>query len=222
VYCTNCGKKMNDNDMYCTNCGAKRNFKNESSNNDNNYPLFLAISLLFPIVGIVFYVLYRKKSKKAKNYLIAALIRIALQIVVIVLAIFLDYYVYYKTIDNFDRIDNYIEENKDDDENNFSDMYELVEFDKNLQQYVKLAKEKYQSDGSANACYDIDNLSQSLKYDGSIEISNMDEELVVMIWLTDGDYYVSAMNYDDYDINKIKNGNEIEKSCKIGTPSNSL
>ena len=73
MYCINCGKKLNESDVYCTVCGYKNNYYNNFNTSDNNYLLLLLISVICPIAGIIFYIMYRKKSKKSKNYLIVSL-----------------------------------------------------------------------------------------------------------------------------------------------------
>lgn len=36
MYCSNCGKKLNDDEKFCSNCGNNRDVKNEVKNNSNN------------------------------------------------------------------------------------------------------------------------------------------------------------------------------------------
>ena len=213
MYCTNCGKKLNEGDAYCTSCG----FKNNYNNTDNNYLLLLAISIICPIAGIIFYIMYRKKSKKSKNYLIASLVMILLKIMIMFLAVCFRLAIYNNFDDTvIDNIDDYIEKDYTDDSK------EIADFDYYLVQYVNLAKEKFQSGTANNECYDIDGLRTSLKYDGSIEISNIDDKLVIMVWFTDGKHYVDALNFDDYSIDKIENGNTVNKTCTINNFNNSL
>lgn len=218
MYCINCGKKLNESDVYCTVCGYKNNYYNNFNTSDNNYLLLLLISVICPIAGIIFYIMYRKKSKKSKNYLIVSLAMIFFRIMIVFLTFCFNLIMFNNFNDNsINNIDDYIEENDDADNSK-----EIVEFDYYLVQYVDLAKERFQHDAVSNVCYDIDNLRTSLKYDGSIEISNIDEKLVIMIWFTDGKHYVDALNFDDYEINKIQDGNVVNKTCAINNFNNSL
>ena len=218
MYCINCGKKLNEGDIYCNACGYKNNYHNNFNTSDNNYLLLLLISVVCPPAGIIFYIIYRKKSKKSKNYLIASLAMIFFRIMVVFLTFCFNLIMFNNFNDNsINNIDDYIEENDDADNSK-----EIVEFDYYLMQYIALAKESFQHDTVSNVCYDIDNLMISLKYDGSIEISNIDERLVIMIWFTDGKHYVDALNFDDYEINKIQDGNVVNKTCVINNFNNSL
>ena len=218
MYCINCGKKLNEGDVYCNSCGYKNNYHNKFNTSDNNYLLLLLISVVCPTAGIIFYIIYRKKSKKSKNYLIASLAMIFFRIMVVFLTFCFNLIMFNNFNDNsINNIDDYIEENDDADNSK-----EIVEFDYYLMQYIALAKESFQHDTVSNVCYDIDNLMTSLKYDGSIEISNIDERLVIMIWFTDGKHYVDALNFDDYGINKIQDGNVVNKTCVINNFNNSL
>lgn len=218
MYCINCGKKLNEGDVYCNACGYKNNYHNNFNTSDNNYLLLLLISVVCPTAGIIFYIIYRKKSKKSKNYLIASLAMIFFRIMVVFLTFCFNLIMFNNFNDNsINNIDDYIEENDDADNSK-----EIVEFDYYLMQYIALAKESFQHDTVSNVCYDIDNLMTSLKYDGSIEISNIDERLVIMIWFTDGKHYVDALNFDDYGINKIQDGNVVNKTCVINNFNNSL
>ena len=218
MYCINCGKKLNEGDVYCNACGYKNNYHNNFNTSDNNYLLLLLISVVCPTAGIIFYIIYRKKSKKSKNYLIASLAMIFFRIMVVFLTFCFNLSMFNNFNDNsINNIDDYIEENDDADNSK-----EIVEFDYYLMQYIALAKERFQRDTVSNVCYDIDNLMTSLKYDGSIEISNINEKLVIMIWFTDGKHYVDALNFDDYGINKIQDGNVVNKTCVINNFNNSL
>ena len=221
MYCINCGKKLNEGDVYCTVCGCKNNYHNNFNTSDNNYLLLQLISVVCPTAGIIFYIMYRKKSKKSKNYLIVSLAMIFFRIMIVFLTFCFNLIMFNNFNDNIinsiNNIDDYIEENDDADNSK-----EIVEFDYYLMQYIALAKERFQHDTVSNVCYDIDNLMTSLKYDGSIEISNIDEKLVIMIWFTDGKHYVDALNFDDYGINKIQDGNVVNKTCVINNFNNSL
>ena len=221
MYCINCGKKLNEGDVYCNACGYKNNYHNNFNTSDNNYLLLLLISVVCPTAGIIFYIMYRKKSKKSKNYLIVSLAMIFFRIMIVFLTFCFNLIMFNNFNDNIinsiNNIDDYIEENDDADNSK-----EIVEFDYYLMQYIALAKERFQHDTVSNVCYDIDNLMTSLKYDGSIEISNIDERLVIMIWFTDGKHYVDALNFDDYEINKIQDGNVVNKTCVINNFNNSL
>lgn len=216
MYCTKCGKKLNEGAAYCTACGAKNNYQNDYNSADSNYLLLLIISIICPMAGIVFYIIYRKKSKKSKNYLIASLVIILLKIMIMFLGVCFNLAIYNDFDDTvIDNMDDYIEEDYDD-------IKEIVDFNYYLVQYVDLAKKKFQDDTVSDVCYDIDNLKTSLKYDGSIEISDIDDNLVIMIWFTDGKHYVDSLNFDDYSIDKIEDGNIVNKTCTINNFNNSL
>lgn len=229
MFCTNCGKKMHDNDIYCTECGFKSNYINNSSfNNDDVRNILMYVgAVAFPVFWIIFYFAYRKSFEKSRNYLITAFISLVLKVIIFLAIVWLNMYVFnnFKDsvdnfIDNLDIYDYYFDDR--DEDNDYKEFYDLTMFQKNLEQYVELAKEKFSFSSNSNECYDIDNLLYSSNYDGSIEISNIDSKLVIIIWLTDGNYYVNGVNYDEYDINDIEDGNFIEKSCKFNTSNNSL
>lgn len=232
MFCTNCGKKMDDNDMYCTECGFKNDSKfdkNSSFSDDDAKNILMIIgAIAFPIVWIILYFVYKNKFEKSKNYLITAIISFIVRVIIIVGIVCLNMFVFKNFNDSvnnvFDNLDDYIDDyDYDDNESNdYKEVYDLTMFHKSLEQYVKLAKEKFKLSNNSNECYNIDDLLYSSLYDGSIEVSNIDSELVIVIWLTDGSHYVNGINYDDYDINEIEDGNLIEKSCKFSTPNNSL
>lgn len=72
MYCENCGSEISKEAYICPKCGVK--VKKENENDKPNTGLNI-LSLLFPIVGIILYFVWKKETpKKAKSILTYGLI----------------------------------------------------------------------------------------------------------------------------------------------------
>lgn len=229
MYCKYCGFKMKEGDTFCTNCGTKNN----SDNNDNrNYYQpetedkanvgLVILSVLIPLVGFILFLSTKDANpKSAKSYGKGALISFIIRIVFCIIAFALAFYAFDYATEEYN--------NGNWDSSIFDDYYDddIEYFDYAVTNYVSLAKGKFYEDlysdnTLTSKCYDIDDLEENSYYDGSIEVSLVDGDLHIVVWLTDYDYYISAIDYNDYSINKIEEGSEVEKSCASSSIQNSL
>ena len=73
MYCKNCGAEISKESYVCPKCGVK--VKEEKNIEDKPNIGLNIVSLLFPIIGIILYFVWRKETpNKAKSVLIFGLI----------------------------------------------------------------------------------------------------------------------------------------------------
>lgn len=97
MYCPNCGQDCG-NDNFCSQCGTKLirstyddiNFSNYNSDQYNNEEgnnkvniAFMIISILFPIVGLLFMLEFRKNIERKKYCAIGTAIGLMIQAILI-------------------------------------------------------------------------------------------------------------------------------------------
>ena len=88
MYCTHCGKQIDDDAKFCPYCGQEvpAVYQYEPINNDGSSLMFQLVGFLFPIIGFVLYTFYYRKSPlKARSAGIGALIGLIVNIVLLVL-----------------------------------------------------------------------------------------------------------------------------------------
>lgn len=228
MYCKNCGFKMNDGDSFCTNCGYQ-NYGNSAISNmynnkttekqDNANVGLVILSILFPIVGLILFLSTKNDTPKAaKSYGIGALVSSILRLVILIICIICAFYAYKYATKEY--INNNWNEFLFDDE-------DIEYFDYAVSNYVKLASGKFYQDiysdkEITSKCYDIDELEQSDYYDGSIEVSLIDGKTHFIIWLTDYEYFISGIDYEEYNKSMIQYGSHVERSCIEEKGHNSL
>lgn len=86
MYCHNCGKEVGQDMKFCPYCGAQldqiQSFNSTITNNDNKSFGYALLSFFVPIVGIVFYVLWKDEfPMRAKSCLKGFVAGIVLYIV---------------------------------------------------------------------------------------------------------------------------------------------
>ena len=61
-FCPSCGSELSDQAKFCPNCGHQLSANTTSSNNsgDENNAGFNFLSFLFPLIGLVFYLVWEK------------------------------------------------------------------------------------------------------------------------------------------------------------------
>ena len=89
MYCSNCGKKIDINNLYCPNCGTK-NISSNPENNTNNEQL-----------DEDYYKLYseEKKSKKSLQIILAIIVLVVCSVIGIAVA---NYFINYNNSDDYD------------------------------------------------------------------------------------------------------------------------
>jgi len=93
-FCSKCGKELMDEAVICTNCGCavvENIAKNDS--NDSVSPGLVVLSILLPIVGIIYWpVKHKETPKRAQACGVAAIVSWAVSFVILYLS---QYYFYY-------------------------------------------------------------------------------------------------------------------------------
>lgn len=85
MYCSHCGIKIEDNSTICPHC---QNEQNSMKQNDTGILGYGILSILVPIAGLIFYLIWKEeRPKTAKVSLICAIISFVFQIVLILLFI---------------------------------------------------------------------------------------------------------------------------------------
>jgi len=232
MYCRNCGNVLNG-ERYCTKCGfdSMQNNSIQNNNDDTNSVGLNIVGFIWPFVGLIIYLCIKKdKPIKAKGVgkwsLISFICRIILIIVMIIFA-FLAYNVavsktghdYY---DEYYDYDDYYDNEWYDDEEDYQDDKE--DFKEKIDYYALLATKKYYEDLINNPdkkdfCYSIKDLNNSNYFDGSIKVISNQDSLNITVWLTDYKYAVNGINYNNYSINDIKEGNAVTTTCEINNNS---
>lgn len=61
-FCPNCGSELSDQAKFCPNCGHQLYVNSTVSNNSNdgNNVGFNILSFLFPLIGLIFYIVWEK------------------------------------------------------------------------------------------------------------------------------------------------------------------
>ena len=66
MYCSNCGKNIDDSATYCINCGTR--FDNNNGTEDCPSFGFALLGFFVPLAGLIFFLIYEsKKPKRAKS-----------------------------------------------------------------------------------------------------------------------------------------------------------
>ena len=75
MFCSNCGKVLEEGSLYCNHCGKKANLDETVSSQKENYKFgFGILSFFVPILGLIFFLIYEnKKPQRAKAAGIGAL-----------------------------------------------------------------------------------------------------------------------------------------------------
>ena len=98
MYCTRCGKELEDDEKFCPNCGEPVRLENrtgytsmEDYASDNGYAYYeedrasiglCVVSFLFPFMGVIFYFMKRRMTpKKAKACLITGIVSFILNLI---------------------------------------------------------------------------------------------------------------------------------------------
>lgn len=114
MYCKNCGRPVDDTSSYCNNCGARIDNKPNTDASEDSLSLGFAIFGFFiPIVGLILFLIYEKKPKRAKSAVKGALIGFITEIVLAIILVIL-YVVFATSLFNnifFNNISNDIESN---------------------------------------------------------------------------------------------------------------
>ena len=85
MYCSHCGIKIEDNATICPYCQSEQN---PMKQNDTGILGYGILSILVPIAGLIFYLIWKEeRPKTAKVALICAIISFVFQIVLILLFI---------------------------------------------------------------------------------------------------------------------------------------
>ena len=81
-YCQNCGTQCVSQAVVCPNCGVPFQKENNAVQRDEPTTPLKVICFLFPIVGLILYILYQdKKPKSAKEYGKMALIGVVVGVI---------------------------------------------------------------------------------------------------------------------------------------------
>lgn len=149
MYCTNCGKKRNENEQYCTNCGTSINnernvtpVSSKKTNGNETASLILGIisfvTLALPPLAIILAVISiiignKAKKETGKNSVGAAfgIASLILSIIVIVFIVLVTLFVFRYAEDNYQEMtpDNYYDEYYDDYYEDFFDRYDDKYYD---------------------------------------------------------------------------------------------
>jgi len=232
MYCTNCGKNIGYSERFCTNCGSAINVSCNNLNNsdikkeDKPNVFLIILCILCPIAGFVMFLCMKDSSpKSAKSYGISALISFIISSILAVLC-FVFAFLAFMSASNFI--------NEDDWGTHFFEEYndyntgdDISYFKYDIDNYVKLAsgnfyKDLYLDKTMTEKCYNADDLMNSDYYDGSILVRMVNGEEEMIVWITNYDYYVEAVNYKDLSLNDIRIGERVDYSCGIGNLNNSL
>ena len=75
MFCSNCGKVLEESSLYCNHCGKKANLDETDSSQKGNYKFgFGVLSFFVPLLGLIFFLIYEnKKPQRAKAAGIGAL-----------------------------------------------------------------------------------------------------------------------------------------------------
>lgn len=85
MYCSHCGIKIEENATICPHCQSEQN---PMKQNDTGILGYGILSILVPIAGLIFYLIWKEeRPKTAKVSLICAIISFVFQIVLILLFI---------------------------------------------------------------------------------------------------------------------------------------
>ncbi len=89
MFCSKCGKEINDEAVVCPNCGCAVNgsnsMKNAAAGEDAPNGVLNILSFFIPIVGLIlFCVMYAKTPRKAKQIGIFALVGFIINFVLII------------------------------------------------------------------------------------------------------------------------------------------
>ena len=236
MYCTNCGNKLEKNQKYCTSCGFN-NIDNESKNNNDQPNIGLnIIGFLWPLVGLIIFLCLKdttpKKAKKVGKWSIIGFIaKIVISIICFILLItfavfidedsrehhFNDYYDY----DEYDYDIKEFAPNGKKENNELDNFIDAIEY-YNLLATKQFYEEAYTNKELTDVCYDIKELEKTNHYEGSIEVKMENNKLQTYIWLTDYEYVINGIDYENYKYQDIKKGDKIINSCKSIDNDNSL
>ncbi|MBR7133395.1 MAG: zinc ribbon domain-containing protein [Clostridia bacterium] len=91
MYCSNCGKEVNENAAVCVNCGyALNNAANVQNEADKVSVGLVILAVLIPLFGFIYWALrYKETPKRAKACGIAAIISWVLSFVLTIVLVFL-------------------------------------------------------------------------------------------------------------------------------------
>lgn len=91
IYCSNCGKEVNENQAACLYCGAST--KQISIVNDNGGFLWGLLGFFVPVAGLVLYLVWNdQKPKTAKAAGIGAIVGVVMGVVLYILFMILYFY----------------------------------------------------------------------------------------------------------------------------------
>ena len=101
MYCKYCGSYIDDNSPYCKNCGAQADNKPaEYTNNDGPNFWFALLGFIFPIIGLILFIIYEdKRPKRAKSAGKGALVGFITKVVLAIILVIL-YLVYAASLFN--------------------------------------------------------------------------------------------------------------------------
>lgn len=71
MYCSNCGKEIDDLSKHCVYCGVPTNSQNTSSNiQDDNQTgcLIGGLCFFFPIVGLILYLIWKETKPESAKF----------------------------------------------------------------------------------------------------------------------------------------------------------
>ena len=233
MYCTKCGNKLEDNQKYCTSCGYNRD-NNINTNNINDEPNIglNIVGFLWPLVGLIIYLCTKdttpkRAAKVGKWSLISFIIKTVLSIICFIL--FLTFIAYMDAKETATQNYEYYDSDTFEEDNHTFDKTnkELDDFIDAIDYYNLLATKQFYEDAYTNkeltdVCYDIKELEKNNQYMGSIQVKMENNELKSYIWLTDSEYVINGIEYDNYEYKDIKKGDKITNSCKPNNTENSL
>lgn len=140
MYCSRCGREIDDKALTCPYCGTKTmNNLNTFITNDQPSFGYAFISFIIPIVGFILYLIYRdERPKRAKSALKGAAAGIVVYILVVISIIAFSFYYLNNIRDNLESssIDETIEDSIDYLDND--DLYDLSS-EELLQDYVDVS-----------------------------------------------------------------------------------
>ena len=104
--CKKCNSIIDDNSTFCKYCGEKNEVKKQKG-----FFLFLIIGLLFPLIGIILFLIWRKENKNSYVGLISGIISFISSILIIISlwsrfsylfdSSYLDSKIYFQTVNDF-------------------------------------------------------------------------------------------------------------------------
>lgn len=141
MYCSRCGREIDDKALTCPYCGTKTmNNLNTFITNDQPSFGYAFISFIIPIVGFILYLIYRdERPKRAKSALKGAAAGIVVEILICISVILFAFFYansIYDKIDNNPSIDETIEDSINYLDND--DLYDLSS-EELLQDYVDVS-----------------------------------------------------------------------------------